>query len=99
MVIKANADNFQEIINKDKVIVDFYADWCGPCKMLAPIFEQLSDELTAITFAKVDVDQSKELADQFKIKSIPTLLIFEKGIVKNTLSGYIAKEKLASYLK
>ncbi|WP_342264031.1 thioredoxin [Spiroplasma endosymbiont of Clivina fossor] len=98
MVIKTDVSKFDQVIKSGKVIVDFYADWCGPCKMLAPIFEQLSDEMKEVSFVKVDIDESQELAQRFDISSIPTLLIFDAGQLKRTLNGYKSKEELKTAL-
>ncbi|WP_338982016.1 thioredoxin [Spiroplasma endosymbiont of Eupeodes luniger] len=98
MVIKTDVSKFDEVIKNGKVIIDFYADWCGPCKMLAPIFEQLSDEIKEVSFVKVDIDESQELAQRFNISSIPTLLIFDDGQLKRTLNGYKSKEELKTAL-
>ncbi|WP_339023880.1 thioredoxin [Spiroplasma endosymbiont of Agriotes lineatus] len=94
MVIKTDLSKFDEVVKIGKVIIDFYADWCGPCKMLAPIFEQLSNEMKEVSFVKVDIDESQELAQRFNISSIPTLLIFNNGQLKRTLNGYKSKEEL-----
>lgn len=77
------------------VAVDFWAVWCGPCKMLAPIFEQLSDEMTNVKFCKVNVDEQPELARRFAVSSIPTVILIKDGIVVDTLVGYRPKEALA----
>lgn len=75
-------DTFDETINgNDTVIVDFWAEWCGPCKMFAPTFEEVSDEHDDIVFAKVDTEDQQELAMQFGIRSIPTLMVFRDQIV------------------
>ena len=72
MLIHCNSkEEFQEAIKEGTVVVDFYADWCGPCKMLAPVFEELSEELTDVNFVKVDIDQSMDLAQKFRIVSVP----------------------------
>ena len=74
-LIKTEEEFNREIMN-DKVVVDFFANWCGPCKMLAPIVEEVSNELEKITFVKVDIDEIESLPRQFDIMSIPTLLVF-----------------------
>lgn len=72
---------FQEIINQNKpVLIDFYADWCGPCKMQAPVLHQLKEKMgDAISVIKIDVDKNQQLAARFQIRSIPTLMIFKNG--------------------
>ena len=76
-----NKANFNEKTNsQDKiVVVDFFATWCGPCKMLAPVIEKAADELTNVQFYKVDIDEEMDLANQFKIMTVPTLLFFKGG--------------------
>lgn len=77
---------------KGLVFVDFFADWCGPCKMTAPIIEILSQEHTNITFYKVNVDENNELASQYSIFSIPTFVLFKDGQVVSQFSGAMGKE-------
>ena len=93
-------DNFQaEVLESSKtVLLDFWAVWCGPCKMIAPIVEQIADELEDIVVGKVDVDQEMELAVQFGITSIPTLLVFKDGKVVATSVGYRSKEEIEKLL-
>ena len=83
----------------DKVVVDFFANWCGPCKMLAPIVEEVSNELEKITFIKVDIDEIESLPRQFDIMSIPTLLVFEKGELIKRHTGYMDKDELVQFIK
>ncbi len=97
-LIKTEEEFNREIMN-DKVVVDFFANWCGPCKMLAPIVEEVSNELEKITFIKVDIDEIESLPRQFDIMSIPTLLIFEKGELIKRHTGYIDKEELVQFIK
>lgn len=97
-LIKTEEEFNHEIMN-DKVVVDFFANWCGPCKMLAPIVEEVSNELEKITFIKVDIDEIESLPRQFDIMSIPTLLIFEKGELIKRHTGYIDKEELVQFIK
>ena len=86
-----------EVINyQGKVIVDFWADWCGPCKMLSPIIEEIGQENKDIKIVKIDVDAENELASKYNINSIPTVMIFDHGQLKNTIIGFHQK---ADYLK
>lgn len=81
MITKLNDSSFSEfILNSDKrVVVDFYADWCGPCKMMSPVFEEVSERNSNIDFCKVNVDESTMIAQRYGIMSIPTFMIFENG--------------------
>lgn len=89
-----------EVINKKGVVfVDFYAEWCGPCKMTAPVIEQLAAEQKDITFYKVDVDQNSELASQYSVFSIPTFVIFKDGQIAAQFSGAMGKEGFTSEIK
>lgn len=97
-LIKTEEEFNREIMN-DKVVVDFFANWCGPCKMLAPIVEEVSNELVKITFIKVDIDEIESLPRQFDIMSIPTLLVFEKGELIKRHTGYIDKDELVQFIK
>ena len=97
-LIKTEEEFNKEIMNY-KVVVDFFAKWCGPCKMLTPIIEEVSNELNEITFLKVDIDEIESLPRQFDIMSIPTLLIFEKGKMIKKNVGYIDKEELMQFIK
>jgi len=85
--------NFQtEVIDySGKVLVDFWADWCGPCQMLSPIIDELSQEKTDVKFVKVDVDQETLIASQYNVSSIPTVLIFDHGKLINTVVGFHQK--------
>ncbi|MDP4039221.1 MAG: thioredoxin [Candidatus Pacearchaeota archaeon] len=72
-----NSESFNDFIGKGNVVVDFYADWCGPCKVMAPHFEKASEEIEEVKFAKVDVDNNQELAMRFGVMSIPTTIFFK----------------------
>ncbi|MCH9608678.1 MAG: Thioredoxin [Chlamydiales bacterium] len=83
-----NDDNFDENVASGTVLVDFYADWCGPCRMLTPIVEELAQEMTGdLVVAKVDTDQSVNVASKFEVTSIPTLILFKNGQVVKRVVG------------
>ena len=93
-VIKVNRENFEELKNSKKpVLLDFYADWCGPCRMVSPIVDEIAEERADIIVGKVNVDEEQELASAFGVFSIPTLVVLENGNVKNKSAG--AKPKAA----
>jgi len=86
--IKLTADNFKETINShDIVIVDFWADWCGPCKSFAPTFEAASEKYPDIAFAKVNTEEEREMAAGFNIRSIPTLMVFREQVILYAEAG------------
>ncbi len=99
--IKVNADNFeQEVINSDKpVLVDFWAEWCGPCKMLSPIIEEIADEVTDVKICKVNVDEAQDLAIKYKVMNIPTLKMFKGGEITNTLIGAHPKQEILDVIR
>lgn len=98
--LKITKENFQtEVLEaKETVLVDFWASWCGPCKMIGPIIDQIADERTDIKVGKVNVDEEQELAVQFKVMSIPTLLVFKDGKVVNQSLGAKPKAAILSLL-
>ena len=94
-------DNFEQEVMQAKtpVVVDFWASWCGPCMMLAPVMEELDGELPQIKFCKVNVDDERDLAMEFQIDSIPTLLCVKDGHVVRRLVGYREKDALKKELE
>lgn len=97
-----NKSNFEnEVINADKpVLLDFYADWCGPCKMLSPVLSEIADEYAdVIRVAKVNVDDEPELAMKFKVSSISMLVLFKDGRIVSTSVGYRPKDEILNELK
>ena len=91
-----NSQEFDNTIESGVVVVDFFATWCGPCKMLSPVIDELSGELENVNFVKVDIDQSMDLAQKFKIVSVPTIKVFKNGEEVDTLMGFMPKEVLKS---
>ncbi|MFA9378149.1 MAG: thioredoxin [Lachnotalea sp.] len=101
MALVINDSNFEEEVLKSQipVLVDFYAEWCGPCKMMGPVVEEIAAELKGkAKVGKVDVDQSREIAAKYNIMSVPTFLIIKNGSVADTIVGAVSKEKLLEKL-
>ncbi|QIV94530.1 thioredoxin [Allofrancisella frigidaquae] len=100
-VIKTDEVGFDKIINSTSkpILVDFYADWCGPCKTLAPILDQLSKDYKNALVAKVNVDDNQDLAAKFGIRSIPTLIIFKNAKQVETLNGVFTASELQKKLE
>lgn len=101
MEVKLSNENFnKEVLNSEKpVLVDFWATWCGPCKMIAPIISEISEEFNnKVKVGKVNVDEEKELAIKYGISSIPTLIIFKDGKIAKTLIGFRPKEEIKEVL-
>ncbi len=92
-------EEFNKEINNDLVLVDFYATWCGPCQMLAPVLEELEKEVDNLTVVKIDVDMAPELAREHGVLSIPTLEFYKKNKLVDKAIGYLSKEELKDLLK
>ena len=97
--IKITDDNYQEILAQEKlVVIDVWATWCGPCRMLAPVIEEISEEKQDIKVCKIDVDEEPELAAEYGIQSIPTLIVFKDGKAVNKSIGVIPKDDILEML-
>lgn len=101
-ILTLNEDNFDEQVKKSEgpLLVDFWAAWCGPCKAIAPVLDQLAEEMNGqARVAKVNVDESGDLANRFGIRSIPTLVVFKKGKVVEQMVGAAPKEQIRRMLE
>ena len=99
-VLHITKDNFNEITNSDKtVLLDFYADWCGPCRMVAPIVSEIADERSDIIVGKINVDDEPELASAFGVYSIPTLVVMEGNHIVKQMTGARPKAKIVAMLE
>ncbi|MCI6692377.1 MULTISPECIES: thioredoxin [unclassified Clostridium] len=96
MVQHVSEVDFNEVVlnYEGVVLVDFWATWCGPCKMIAPVIEEVSKEVSNARFVKIDVDENENLANKYQISSIPTLMIFKNGTPVDTLVGFMPKDSL-----
>ena len=100
-VITVTAENFEEEVLNSKVpvLVDFWASWCGYCRMLAPLVEQVSEEVTDAKFCKLDTDNDPDLADKYDVSSLPTLLVFKNGELVDRSIGFVQKDQIAALVK
>ena len=93
--VELTKENFEEVItNNDTVVVDYWADWCGPCKSFGPIFEKVSEDFPDAVFAKVDTENEQEIASMFQIRSIPTLMIFREKVIVSSQPGAVPEGAL-----
>ena len=99
-VIKISKENFaSEVLNSNKpVLLDFYADWCGPCRMVGPIVSEIANERNDVKVGKINVDEEPELAAQFQVMSIPMLAVIKNGKLENQVVGYRLKEQIEAML-
>lgn len=100
-VIVINEDEFEEKVLKSdkKVLVDFYADWCGPCRMLSPVISEVASNNDDINFYKINVDNAETISRKYGIMSIPALVLFNDGEVINKSVGFISKDELEEFIK
>lgn len=99
-VIKITKENFESevLLSGEPVLLDFYADWCGPCRMVSPIIDEISEERTDIKVGKINVDSERELAEKFRIMSIPALIVVKDGKIVNQSVGARPKEQILEML-
>jgi thioredoxin 1 len=100
-IIHVTADNFdQDVLKSDKpVLVDFWAEWCGPCRMVAPTLDEIAEETQSIRIAKVDVDNQQDLAHRYQVSSIPTFILFKDGQVADRMMGAMPKASFQSFIE
>lgn len=98
-IVELNTSNFEEAIQGGPILVDFWAEWCGPCRMVAPVLDELAEEMDGkVTIAKVNVDQNQDLSIKYGVQSIPTFLIFENGELKDRLMGAMPKAGFEKFI-
>ena len=100
-ILKINDENFDEKVLKSEkpVLVDFYADWCGPCKMMSPIVDEIAEEESEIKVCNINIDQAMEIAQKYRVMSIPTFIAFKNGEEAGRQIGAVSKGELLSLIK
>ncbi|HAG04234.1 MAG TPA: thioredoxin [Lachnospiraceae bacterium] len=99
MINKIQNNNFEEVKSAEVAVVDFSATWCGPCKMLAPVFDELSNEMTNAKFFSADVDENSDLATKYGISSVPTIIVFKGGTPVAANAGFMPKEVIKGWIE
>jgi thioredoxin 1 len=98
MLVHGNKDNFDSLISDGVVVVDFFANWCGPCRMLGPVLEELSNSRSEVKVIKIDVDQEEDLARRFGVMSIPALYLFKDGKQVDNKVGFMPLDELEEWI-
>ncbi|MDD2378172.1 MAG: thioredoxin [Bacilli bacterium] len=98
MLINGNENNFNELVAKDLVLVDFFAEWCGPCRMLGPVLDEIAEDRSDFDIVKINIDENQSLAQKFGVMSVPTLMIFKQGEPVAVKSGFMPKELLVNWV-
>ena len=99
MSLKLDANNFEQTVSQGVALVDFYADWCGPCRMLATVIEEIAEERTDITVGKLNISDHPEIAANFGVVSIPTLILFKDGVEQKRIVGARPKKAILAELE
>lgn len=97
-VIHGNENEFENLIASGVTLVDFFATWCGPCKMLSPVLEELASLRDSVSIVKIDIDQNQALAQKYGVMSVPTLMLFENGKLIDKKVGFIPKPQLETWI-
>ncbi len=99
MVVKIRNNDMSAVAESGLAVVDFSAAWCGPCKMLAPVFHELAEEMEGVDFFNADVDENRALAEKYGIQSVPSVLVFQNGGQADRSVGFLPKEKLRQFIE
>ena len=97
-VIHGNEKDFENLINNDLIVVDFFATWCGPCQMLAPVLEELANADDSFDVVKIDIDSDRDLAIQYDIEAVPTLILFKNGTEIDRTLGFLDENELKNFI-
>ena len=97
-ILHLENENFNEVISKGLTLVDFYAEWCGPCKMLSPIIEEIATELSDVKIVKLNIDEHGDIAQKYGVMSIPTLILFKDGKEIDKSIGFMPKEDMIEFI-
>ena len=97
-VIHGNQNEFENLVASGVTLVDFFATWCGPCKMLSPVLEELASLRDSVSIVKIDIDENQALAQKYGIMSVPTLMLFENGKPIDTKVGFLPKPQLEAWI-
>lgn len=94
-----NIEKYNELMNKESAVIDFFAEWCGPCRMLGPIVEEISNEHPEYNLYKLDIDEFSDLAEKHNVQSVPTIIFFKKGVEVDRKSGFMPADTLKELIE